>query len=89
MIKTVHGIVNGKTIELDEELGVASGQAVEVQVRVIAGKKALPGPPPGWRQGSTKSLAGALADLCTPEEDRILDEIYRDRKRERRQEALE
>jgi hypothetical protein len=81
MLKTVHGIVQGKTIELDEDLGVASGQEVEVQVRVISGKKSLPGPPPGWQPGSKKSVAGALADLCTPEEDRILDEIYRDRKR--------
>ena len=79
MLKTVHGIVQGKTIELDEDLGVAPGQAVEVQVRVITGKKSLPGPPPGWQPGSKKSVAGALADLCTPEEDRILDEIYQDR----------
>ena len=40
MVKTTHGKVHGKTIELDEELGVPEGQEVEVQVRV------LPSPPP-------------------------------------------
>jgi hypothetical protein len=33
--RTVHGIVRGKMIEIDEDLGVAEGQEVEVQVRVI------------------------------------------------------
>lgn len=83
MTKTVHGVINGKTIELDEDLGVAQGQKVEVEVRVVSPKKKLPGPPPRWKPGSTKSLAGALADLATEEEDRILEEIQRDRKRER------
>ena len=32
MTKTLHGKVHGKTIELDEDLGVAEGQEVEVQV---------------------------------------------------------
>ena len=35
MNKTLHGKVHGKTIELDEDLGVAEGQEVEVQVTVI------------------------------------------------------
>ena len=35
MTKTIHGIVHGKTIELDEDLGVAEGQEVEVQVKVV------------------------------------------------------
>ncbi len=35
MTMTVHGVVHGKTIELDEDLGVADGQEVEVQVNVI------------------------------------------------------
>ena len=35
MTKTLHGKVNGKTIEFDEDLGVPMGQEVEVQVRVI------------------------------------------------------
>jgi hypothetical protein len=32
MTKTLHGKVHGKTIELDEDLGVAEGQEVEVQI---------------------------------------------------------
>jgi len=35
MTKTVHGVVHGRTIELDEDLGVSEGQEVEVQVTVI------------------------------------------------------
>jgi len=35
MQKTIHGTVHGKTIELDQELGLADGQVVEVQVRLI------------------------------------------------------
>jgi hypothetical protein len=35
MTKTIHGKVHGRTIELDEDLGVADGQEVEVQVKVI------------------------------------------------------
>ena len=51
MTKTLHGKVHGRTIELDEDLGVAEGQEVEVHVRMIGPKKRLPGPPPGWRPG--------------------------------------
>src|SRR5437868_1648686 len=35
MTRTIHGKVRGKIIELDEDLGVADGQEVEVQVRVL------------------------------------------------------
>jgi hypothetical protein len=84
MVKTVHGIVHGKTIELDEDIGVAEGQKVEVQVKLISPKKRLPGPPPGWQPGSQRTAAGMLADSWTEEDDRILEEIYRDRKQERR-----
>ena len=34
-MKTTHGKVRGKTIELDEDLGFAEGQAVEITVRTI------------------------------------------------------
>ena len=84
MTKTIHGMVHGNTITLDHDLGVADGQEVEVQVRLIGSKKPLPGPPPGWQPGSVKSAAGLLADSWTEEDDRILNEIERDRKRETR-----
>ena len=35
MTKTIHGRIHGKTIELDEDLGVAAGQEVKVQVTVV------------------------------------------------------
>ena len=89
MTKTLYGKVRGKTIELDEDLGVVDGQEVEVQVTMLKPRKRLPGPPPGWTPGSTKSTAGLLTDLCSSEEDRILEEIYQDRKRETRREVPE
>ena len=89
MTKTLRGIVHGKTIELDEDLGVVDGQEVEVQVKMIRPKKRLPGPPPGWRPGGTETAAGMMAEHWTEEDDRILEEIYRDRKRETRRELPE
>jgi len=35
MTKTIHGKVHGRTIELDEDLGVPEGQEVEVRVTVV------------------------------------------------------
>ena len=81
MIRTLHGKVHGKTIELEEDLGVAEGQEVEVQVTLLNLKKKLPGPPPGWRPDNMSSTAGALADSWTEEDDRILEQIQEDRQR--------
>ncbi len=36
MTKTLHGKAHGKTIELDEDLGVPEGQEVEVEVTVVS-----------------------------------------------------
>jgi hypothetical protein len=77
MTKTVHGKVHGKTIELDEELGVADGQEVEVQIKVIP-------PARNWGEGILRT-AGALVD--DPYWDAIMDEIHRTRKMERRPQA--
>ncbi len=89
MTKTLRGKVRGKTIELDEDLGVVDGQEVEVQVKMVRPKKRLPGPPPGWQAGRPSTTAGRLADSWTEEDDRILEEIYRDRKRETRRDIPE
>jgi hypothetical protein len=35
MTRTLHGTVHGKTIEFEEDLGVAEGQVVEVQVKIV------------------------------------------------------
>jgi hypothetical protein len=74
MTKTLHGKVHGWTIELDEDPGVAEGQEVEVQMKVIS-------PPKKWGEGILRT-AGALAD--DPYWDGIMEEIHKARKIERR-----
>jgi hypothetical protein len=78
MTKTVHGIVQGKIIELDEDLGVAEGQQVEIQVRTIPKSSRKPG------EGLLRT-EGALAD--DDEWDAIMEEIHQSRKLERRSEV--
>ena len=75
MVKTVHGIVHGKTIELAEDLGVAEGQQVEIQVRVIHKTTRMTG------EGFLRT-EGALAD--DTEWDGIMEEIHQARKPDRR-----
>jgi hypothetical protein len=89
MTKTLHGKVRGRTIEIDEDLGVADGQDVEIQVKIAGPKKSLPGPPPGWQPGRPSTTAGLLADSWTEEDDRILEEIYKSRKQEASREVSE
>jgi hypothetical protein len=72
MTKSIHGRIHGKTIELDEDLGIGDGEEVEVIVRPVKGKRP-------WGEG-IKCSAGALADCWTKEDDRILKEIQEDRK---------
>ena len=74
MVKALQGVVRGRTIEFDEEVGVEDGRRVEVVVRSHK-------TPPGWRPGVLSSAAGALADHWTEEDDRILADIERDRHR--------
>ena len=74
MTKTLHGRVHGRTIELDEDPGVAEGQEVEVQMKVV---------PPAQKCGEgILRTAGALAD--DPYWDDIMEEVYKARKVERR-----
>jgi len=73
--KTVHGTVRGRTIELDQGLGVTEGQEVELQVKLV--QRA-----PLQRGDGLRRSAGALAD--DPHWDRIMDQIQQARKRERR-----
>jgi hypothetical protein len=81
MIKTVRGTVHGKTIELSQDLGVADGQQVELVVKTISD-------PEPWGEG-LRRCAGALAEEWSDEDDRILEEIYQDRKRDSRREIPE
>jgi hypothetical protein len=81
MQRTIRGTVHGKTIELDEDPGLTAGQAVEVRVTVLA-------QPERWGDG-LRRCAGALANEWTEDDDRILEEIHRDRKRDTRRELAE
>ena len=77
MIKTLHGTVHGRTIQLDEDLDVNEGQEVVVQVKVVLSPSRKPG------EGFLRT-EGALAD--DTEWDAIMEEIHRTRKLERRPE---
>jgi hypothetical protein len=80
MTKTLHGKVRGKTIELDEDLGVAEGQEVEVTLKIVE-------PNTKWGDGILRT-AGALAD--DPYWDEIMERIHQERKLEPRpQDAME
>lgn len=79
MIRVTHGKVHGRTIELTEDLGLAEGQEVEVQVKICP-------PAAKWGEGIRRT-AGALAD--DPQWDAVMESIYRERKLERRSLAEE
>ncbi|TVS13957.1 MAG: hypothetical protein EA424_20780 [Planctomycetaceae bacterium] len=75
MIKTLHGRIRGRTIELDEDLEASDGQEVIVQVKIV--------PAPSRKAGEgLLRTEGALAD--DTEWDAIMEEIHRARKLERR-----
>ncbi len=74
MTKTMHGKIHGRTIELDEDPGVAEGQEVEVEIKPIR-------PTRKWGEGILRT-AGALAD--DPYWDAIMEEVHQARKFERR-----
>ena len=73
-MKTVQAKIHGRTTESAEELGFQDGQAVRVQVTPLP-------PAATWGEG-LRRCAGALAD--DPEWDGIMEDIYRERKLERR-----
>ncbi len=70
MTKTIHGKIHGRTIELDEDLGVANGQDVEVQVTIVDPQRV-------WGDGIKRS-AGGWVDY--PEMDAIIEKIQQERK---------
>jgi len=77
----LHGKVRGHTIELTENLGLADGQEVEISVRTIP---AIEPHKPG--EGLLRT-EGALAD--DPYWDKIMEEIYHERKSDTRWEIVE
>jgi hypothetical protein len=72
MNKIAHGIIHGNTIELRDNPGFQEGQEVEVYVKTI--DKNRPGNEGVHKSGGTKAL------LWTEQDDKILDELYRQRK---------
>jgi hypothetical protein len=93
MTKVLRGVVHGKTIEITEDLGMWEGQSVELivtpsvpiespaeNIRSRISPKVLPGPPPGWKPGSTSTAAGLLAAEWTEQDDKILQQIDEERK---------
>lgn len=75
MNRTIHGRIHGKTIELDEDPGVAEGQEVHVQMTLVSRSLRRPG------EGFLRT-EGALAD--DPEWDDVMKEVHEARKDERR-----
>jgi len=74
MTRILHVRVRGRTIELDEDPGVAEGQEVEVRIEVTERRRE-----PG--EGILRT-AGALAD--DPYWDAIMEEVHQGRRRESR-----
>ncbi len=81
MTRTLHGVVHGKTIALQEDPGFAEGQVVELTIHTVV--------PPADRQRGEGFLRteGALAD--DPHWDAIMSEIHHERKRDTRKELPE
>jgi hypothetical protein len=70
MTKTIHGRVQGRTIQLDEDIDLPDGEEVEV---VVTATKANA----SWGEGIRRS-AGAAADV--PGFDEVFEQIERERK---------
>ena len=66
-MKTLTGIIHGKTIELSENLGLPDGEEVEIQV-TVGQRTRRPG-------AGLLRCAGAFADHWTDEDDQILAEL--------------
>ena len=61
MPEVVHGVIHGKTIELQADPGIADGVTVEVTIRPVPARE------PDERVAAFRRTAGALAHL--PRED--------------------
>ncbi len=75
----MQGVIHGKTIELEDTPGVDDGRIVHVILSTD-----LPIRPQGGNaSGPYRSAAGMMEDY-TEDDDAVLEEIYRDRKRDTR-----
>ena len=80
MTKIMNGVVHGRTIELEAEVGVPDGQKVEVAIHLHSTPKEQ------WGEG-LRRCAGALADIPGLDED--MEQILRERKTARFREVVE
>lgn len=69
MTRTVQGVIHGRSIELDTDLGIADGQRVEVVVTPAPSRRP-------WGEGILRS-AGVAADV--PGFDEAFEQIQRER----------
>ena len=86
MNHVLHGVIRGRTIELEADPGLEDSRRVEI---IFWEQKQLPGPPPGWAASCRETAAGMLSDIWTEEDDQLLAEIHEERKRDDRPENLE
>jgi hypothetical protein len=63
MTKTIHGRAHGKTIELDEDLGVPDGQAVRVTVEPLPSPESGQLPPGEGLRRAFGAWAGEADEL--------------------------
>jgi hypothetical protein len=83
MIRTIQGVIRGKTIEFTDEIDLPDGQPVEIIVRPARGNSSQP-----WGAGLER-CAGAMADSWSEEDDRILQHLAEERTRDTRKELAE
>ncbi len=69
MLKPIQGVIHGRTIELDEDLGIPDGQRVMIQVQSAAPSRI-------WGEGILRS-AGIAEDV--PGFDEAFAQVQRDR----------
>jgi hypothetical protein len=81
MVRQFQGVIHGRTVELSEDPGVADGQQVEITIRAVP-------TPRLWGEG-LRRCAGAFAADWTEEDDRTLEEIQQERKRDTRKDIAE
>ncbi len=79
MAKTIHGRAHGKTIELDEDLGVPDGQPLRVTVEPLSSSEPASLPPGEGLRRAFGAWAGDAAEL-----DRFLEWNRQQRKVSRR-----
>ena len=70
MSRIIHGVVHGRTIELQEDPGVGDGQQVQIVLTAVPAAA-------GWGDGIRRS-AGAAADI--PDFERAFGQIAEERR---------